>query len=132
VTELDVLDPFDLPAWLGVARVTWEPEGPIAGGALVRGRLTDGEQDIACDLLAVDEAYPAPVAPDDCRRQSHLAWRHGQVHLVEREGRPTLAVPGRDFTADTVLDAVGRLAKAVGAAVDRYAVLLRLGEGTGG
>ncbi len=126
------LDPFDLPAWLGEADVTWEPEGSIAAGALVRGRLTDGEQTLACDLLAVDEAYPAPVADDGSRRRTHQAWRHGQVQLVEHDGRPTLAVPGRDFTAETVLDAVERLARAVGAAPERYAVLLRLGEGSGG
>ena len=132
MSDLEALDPFDLPAWLGEGEVTWEPQGPIAGSALVRGRLTDGEQSFPCDLLAVDEAYPSPVAGDACRRHSHQAWRHGQIHLVDHDGRPTLAVPGRDFTADTVLDAIERLARAVGAAPDHYAVLLRLGERTGG
>lgn len=132
MSDLADLDPFDLPAWLGEGDVTWEPQGAIAGSALVHGRLTDGEQSVPCDLLAVDEAYPTPVADDASRRHSHQAWRHGQVHLVEHEGRPTLAVPGRDFTAETVLDAIERLARAVGAAPDRYAVLLRLGDRTGG
>ncbi len=122
------LDPFDLPPWLGEGDVTWEPESGIGGGAHVSGRLTDGEASLPVDLLAVDEAYPAPVASDDVRRRAHQAWRHGQVLLVDVEGRATLAVPGRDFTADRVLDVVGRLAKAVGASPDRYAVLLRLGE----
>ncbi|MEZ5092632.1 hypothetical protein [Nocardioides sp.] len=130
-TILD-LDPFDLPGWLGEGEVVWEPETSIAGGSLVRGRLTDGDRSVPCDLLAVDEAYPSPVAGDGVRRQSHQAWRHGQVHLVEHDGRPTLAVPGRDFTADAVLEAVGRLAKAVGAETERYSVLLRLGESRGG
>ena len=38
-----------------------------------------------------------------------------------------LAVPGTGFGADLVLDALGRLAKAVGARAERYAALLRLG-----
>ncbi len=49
---------------------------------------------MACDLLAVDQAYPEPVADDDIRTRAHLAWRHGQVLLIEYEGRLTLAVPG--------------------------------------
>ena len=36
-------------------------------------------------------------------------------------------MPGTGFTADLVLDAVCRLAKAVGASPDNYAVLLRIG-----
>jgi hypothetical protein len=130
--QIDDLDPFELPAWLGLGDVTWEPESAVTAGALVRGRLTDAESSVPCDLLAIDEAYPAPVAADDVRRRAHQAWRHGQVLLVEHDGRPTLAVPGRDFTADAVLTAVGRLAKAVGAAPERYAVLLRLGGSDGG
>ncbi len=132
MSDLDDLDPFDLPAWLGEGDVTWVPQGSVAGSSLVRGRLTDGEQSLPCDLLAVDEAYPSPVAGDGVRRKTHQAWRHGQVHLVDHDGRPTLAVPGRDFTAETVLDAVERLARAVGAAPEHYAVLLRLGAGAGG
>lgn len=132
MSDLDHLDPFDLPGWLGERDVIWEPEGAIAGSALVRGRLTDGDRSVPCDLLAVDEAYPAPVADDVSRRHSHQAWRHGQIHLVEHEGRPTLAVPGRDFTAEGVLDAIERLARAVGAAPDHYSVLLRLGDRAGG
>ncbi len=122
------LDPFDLPGWLGEDDVTWQPEASITGGSLVRGRMTSAESSVPCDLLAVDEAYPTPVAADDVRRRAHQSWQHGQVLLVAHDGRPTLAVPGRDFTAERVLDAVGRLAKAVGAAPERYAVLLRLGD----
>lgn len=126
--ERSELDPFDLPAWLGEGPVSWEPESGISRGARVPGRLTDGTDTLAMDLLAVDEAYPAPVASDVVRRRAHQSWQHGQVLLVEVEGRATLAVPGRAFTADRVLDVIGRLAKAVGAPVARYAVLLRLGE----
>ncbi len=47
--------------------------------------------------------------------------------LVERTATLTLAVPGRRFDADLVLEAIARLAKAVGAPPDDWAVLLRLG-----
>ncbi len=67
------------------------------------------------------------MATDDVRTRAHLAWRHGQILLVERDGRLTLAVPGRSFTADRVLDALGRLAKAVGAAPEHYAARLGVG-----
>lgn len=122
------VDPFDLPDWLGERSVTWASETGVRDRHLVAGALTgEGEPDVACDLLAVDEAHPAPVAGDDVRTRAHLAWRHGQILLVERDGRLTLAVPGTSFTADRVLDAVGRLAKAVGASPEHYAAHLRIG-----
>jgi hypothetical protein len=122
-------DPFDLPDWLGTAEVTWQPEWGIRTGHLVRGRLT-GEQtgdELPCDLLAVDEAYPVPVADDRTRLRTHQAWRHGQILLVCAGDRLTLAVPGTCFTADGVLDALSRLAKAVGASAEAYAARLRIG-----
>ena len=122
------VDPFDLPDWLGEGSVTWAAESGVRDGHLVAGALTgDGQADVACDLLAVDEAHPAPVAGDAVRTRAHLAWRHGQILLVEREGRLTLAVPGTSFTADRVLDAVGRLAMAVGASPDHSAARLVIG-----
>lgn len=122
------VDPFDLPEWLGEGSVTWASGGGVRDGHLVAGALTGPDQeDIACDLLAVDEAHPAPVARDDVRTRAHLAWRHGQILLLERDGRLTLAVPGTSFTADRVLDAVGRLAKAVGASPEHYAARLVIG-----
>jgi hypothetical protein len=45
------------------------------------------------------------------------------------EDRLTLAVPGTSFTADGVLDALSRLAKAVGASADQYAARLRIDGG---
>jgi hypothetical protein len=126
------VDPFDLPSWLGEGEVVWSPEGSIRGGHHVAGTLAvagGGDQDgLPCDLLAVDEAYPKPVASDELRHQAHQAWRHGQVHLVTYDGRLTLVVPGTEFTADRVLQALARLARAVGAEPARYAALLRLGE----
>jgi hypothetical protein len=122
------VDPFDLPEWLGETQVVWVATQGVRFGHHVVGALTGaGRDDVACDLLAVDDAYPTPVAGDDVRTRAHLAWRHGQILLLECEGRLTLAVPGTSFTADLVLDAVGRLAKAVGASGDDYVVQLRIG-----
>lgn len=138
--SLPDVDPFDLPDWLGESDVVWTPEAGVRTGHHVRGALTPGapapraagaagddDQRLACDLLAVDEAYPAPVADDAARLRAHQAWRHGQILLVDLGDRLTLAVPGTAFTADSVIDALGRLAKAVGADPDRYAAYLRIG-----
>jgi hypothetical protein len=133
------LDPFDLPDWIGIADVTWTPTSGLRTGHHVLGVLTgepaghpterapDAPEPVPCDLLAVDEAYPVPVADDDARLRAHQAWRHGQILLVALDGRLTLAVPGTDFTADRVIDALSRLAKAVGAKPERYAAHLRIG-----
>jgi hypothetical protein len=122
------VDPFDLPDWLGGTDVVWETDEGLRSGCFVPGTLVgSGEDRLGCALLAVDEAYPAPVVPDDVRTRAHQAWRHGQVLLIERDARLTLAVPGRRFDADLVLEAVARLAKAVGARPDDWAVRLRLG-----
>lgn len=125
------IDPFDLPEWLGTHDVVWRAEVGLRTGHLVRGRLTasgeDGaSEEIACDLVAVDEAYPAPVVDDATRLRVHQAWRHGQVVIGELDARTVLAVPGTGFGPDLVLDALGRLARAVGAHEERYAALLRL------
>jgi hypothetical protein len=112
--------------------VTWTSESGLRSGHLVTGLLYGaGHPDLACDLLAVDEAYPVPVVDDATRTRAHQAWRHGQVLCVRQEGpegRLTLAIPGRDMTAGRVLDAVARLSKAVGASADDWSVLLRIGE----
>jgi hypothetical protein len=128
VESLDPVDPFDLPEWLGEADVTWAAESGVRRGHAVTGQLTGaGHDPVPCDLLAVDPAYPTAVASEVVRHDAHQAWRHGQVLTVSRNGRLTLAVPGTAFTADLVLEAVGRLALAVGASVERYSVLLRIG-----
>jgi hypothetical protein len=129
------IDPFDLPEWLGTGDVVWRAEEGLQTGHLVRGRLTadlpdqraEASQEVVCDLLAVDEAYPAPVVDDATRLRVHQAWRHGQVVIGEHGSRMVLAVPGTRFGPELVLDALGRLARAVGARAERYAVLLRLG-----
>ena len=126
------IDPFDLPEWLGTHDVVWRAEAGLRTGHLVRGRLTagadaDGPVEIVCDLLAVDEAYPAPVVDDATRLRVHQAWRHGQVVIGALDSRMVLAVPGTGFGPELVLEALGRLARAVGAHTERYAALLRLG-----
>ena len=121
---MTAVDPFDLPDWLGESAVTWAPEGGIHDSHTVPGTLTaPGETAVPCDLLAVDEAYPRPVAGDDLRHQTH----HGQVLLISCDGRLTLAAPGTSFTAERVLETLARLAKAVGAPPESFSVLLRLG-----
>ena len=123
------VDPFDLPDWLGTAQVVWHADGGLRDGHLVAGRLTsEGEQDVVCDLLAVDDAYPVPVAADTTRLRAHQAWRHQQVLLGERGGRLTLVVPGTRFDPGLVLTTLGRLSKAVGASPDHWAALLRIGQ----
>lgn len=128
VSGLGEVDPFDLPEWLGERDVVWASDAGLRGGHLIPGRLTSGDAALACDLLAVDEAYPTPVTDTATRSRAHQSWRHGQILLACRGERLTLLVPGSGFDADRVLDALARLAKAVGASPERYAVHLRIGQ----
>jgi hypothetical protein len=120
------VDPFDLPDWLGTSEVTWRAGSTVREAHLVTGELGGDEGSIACDLLAADLAYPRPVLAEERRRAVHQAWSLGQVALLEYDGRLTLAVPGTVFTADLVLETLGRLAKAVGARPGRVVAALRL------
>lgn len=123
VTETDA---FDLPDWLGTGTVVWTAAGPVRAPD-VRGDLADesGAEQLPCDLLAVDLAFPKPVLDDTWRSAAHRAWSQGQVLLLDRDGRLTLAVPGVGFTADLVLEALSRLALAVGVKPDRVRAVLR-------
>ena len=122
----DEIDPFDLPEWLGECEVTWEAERGLSTGHLVAGVLSGrGHEPVPCDLLAVDDAYPEPVASDAVRVRAHQVWRHGEVLVAGDAGRVLLVVPGSRLDTETVLDAVGRLARAVGAPAGSYAVRLR-------
>ena len=123
----DELDPFDLPGWLGEREVTWSSERGLATGHRVEGALAaDGVEPLPCDLLAIDDAYPAPVASDAVRVRAHQAWQYGEVLLVSDAGRVVLAVPGSRLDADTAVTAIGRFARAVGADSGSYAVCLRV------
>lgn len=121
------VDPFELPEWLGVGQVVWHADQGLRSGHLVAGRLASEDHVLACDLLAVDEAYPAPVTDDDSRLRAHQAWRHGQVLLGSYADRLVLASPGTRFDAERVLDTLARLARAVGGSPDNMAALLRIG-----
>lgn len=122
------VDPFDLPDWLGSAAVVWTPVHGLGNGPHVPGVLGADGVSLACDLLAVDEAHPEPVARDTVRTEAHRAWRHGQVLLITAGGRLTLAIPGHRLDPADVLDALGRLARAVAADPHHYAALLRVSE----
>ena len=120
------VDPFDLPEWLGEQEVTWQAGSSVRGSHHVSGDLTGRVHSHPCDLLAADRAYPQPVLDPEWRRAAHQQWTYGQVLLVEYDGRLTLAVPGTDFTADRVLESLGRLAKALGVSPARFVAALRL------
>jgi len=124
---LSAADPFDLPEWLGTGEVTWYAEASDRTGHFVRGHLLGGDKEQPCDLLAVDQAWPAPVADEETRRAVHNAWRNGQVLLLERDGRLVVASPGTCFSADRVLEVLSRLAKAVGARPEAFVAALRVG-----
>jgi hypothetical protein len=120
------LDAFDLPDWLGDGPVSWATDEGLSGH-LVAGCLTGTpDQVLPCDLLAVDQAYPAPVVDEATRTRVHQTWRHGQVLLLTRAGRATVATPGTSWTADGVLEAFTRVARAVGSDPRRWSVRLGL------
>ncbi|MGA8208576.1 MAG: hypothetical protein WB798_00285, partial [Nocardioidaceae bacterium] len=85
-----------------------------------------GSRGLDCDLLAADVAYPEPQLDDTSRRRAHQAWELGQVLLVRLDGRLTLPVPGTAYSADGVLETLGRFARALGADPSRFTVALRL------
>lgn len=123
----DEVDPFDLPPWLGEGEVTWSADRGLDAGHRVEGTLTaSGADPLPCDLLAIDDAYPAPVASDAVRVRAHQVWQYGEVLLVADGDRLVLAVPGSRLSADTAITALGRLAHAVGAASGSYVVRLRV------
>jgi len=120
------VDPFDLPDWLGTEEVTWAATSSVRGEPRVTGELTGGDCSLVCDLLAADQAFPAPVLPEDWRSRAHQAWTYGQVLLLDDRGRLTLAVPGSAFSADLALETLARLARGVGVEPSRFSVRLRL------
>jgi len=128
--DVVAVDPFDLPEWLGETDVIWTAVTSLHSH-LVTGHLDDarggpGSRSYGCDLLAVDLAYPEPVLGDKWRTLVHQAWWHGETLLLEVAGRLTVSMPGSEVTAEIALDAVRRLARAVGAAPDRFTASMRL------
>lgn len=119
-------DPFELPEWLGLGEVEWSTESPLAGAGLVTGRLAQGEHTHPADLLAADRAYPLISLPERWRTPAHQAWTHGEVLLLDLDGRLTLAVPGHAVTVETALEALRRLARAIGVPAHHFVAALRL------
>ena len=129
------VDAFDLPEWVGERDVVWRSDVAL-GTPLVTGTLSADDGDDAgdadhpepmpCDLLACDRAYPEPALPEQWRREAHSQWALQQVLLVEVRERLTLVCPGVDVETATVLEALRRLAKAVGVPSSRFTAALRL------
>ena len=124
-SRVEPVDPFDLPDWLGEHEVVWTTEVTV-GTPRVAGRLEAGEETLPCDLLACDRAHPEAVLPEQWRREAHHAWALGQVLLVDLDDRLTIVVPGVDVVVESALEALRRLARAVGVRPERYAALIRL------
>ncbi|HET8558992.1 MAG TPA: hypothetical protein VFL69_00585 [Marmoricola sp.] len=123
--DVSRVDPFDLPEWLGEEEVVWKAATTLADRHRVAGELCGDDERLACDLLAVDQAWPRPVVSEQWRRDTHGEWNRGEVLLLSVEGRLTLVVPGTALEAGRALEAVGRLARAVGVDPGRYLVALR-------
>ncbi len=124
---VELVDPFELPDWVGEGPVTWRASSRLAGSHLVSGELrSESGVSLGCDVLACDPAYPVPVLSEGWRHDAHQAWALGEVLLVTRDGRLTLVFPGTVVTAVPTLEAVRRLARAVGSKPERFTVALRL------
>jgi hypothetical protein len=121
------VDAFDLPEWLGVDEVTWQATTSLGSAARVSGRLVSSSgTTLACDVLAGDLAYPRPVLEETWRAAAHQAWQLGETLLLDYDETLTLVVPGTTVGVEAALDAVRRLAKAVGAPSERFTVAVRL------
>jgi hypothetical protein len=127
--HVDVVDPFELPEWLGAEDVTWQATEPVGSVSRARGQLVSrvrSREAVQLQVLAADQAYPQVVCSDTERRQVHQAWHHGEVALLLVDGRLTLGLPGSSFSADVLCEALARFAKALGAKRAQYSVLLQL------
>ena len=126
-STIALVDPFDLPDWLGTELVTWAATSALTSGPLVQGVLEGpaGQQQ-PLDLLACDAAYPKPLLADDERRQAHQAWQFGEVLFISYDGRPTAAMPGSRFDANEACEVIRRVAKAVGASPAPFTVAIAL------
>ncbi len=125
---MNPVDPFDLPDWLGTSEITWCAGGLERGGHHLRGELQAERGTVACDLLAIDQAWPTAVAQNALREEVHQQWRLGEVVLVEVDDRLTALVPGSSFSAARVLSVLERVARAVGARPAHFVAAIRLGS----
>ena len=102
------------------------PRAACAAPSASRAGSRRGRRAWPATCSRADLAYPEPLLADPGAAQAHQAWTHGQVLLVEYDGRLTLAVPGTAYSADGALETISRLAKAVGVRPGHFAVTLRL------
>jgi hypothetical protein len=125
---VETVDPFDLPEWVGEGPVRWHASSSLGGSHRVTGELVGGAEGrtLVCDVLACDLAYPVPVLSESWRHDAHQAWVLGEVLLLRYDGTLTLVVPGTVVTAEPILEAIRRLARAVGSLPERFTVALRL------
>jgi hypothetical protein len=125
--RIDVVDPFDLPDWLGTEPVTWHATSPLGASPHVTGVLetADGRHH-DLDLLAVDAAYPVPVCPEAERRFAHQAWQYGEVILLAVDGRTCAGVPGREFDANLACEVLRRVARSVAAEAGTFTLSISL------
>ncbi len=78
-------------------------------------------------MLAVDAAYPRTVCSSSQRHDAHQAWHFGEVLLLEDDtGRVAAAVPTISFDPNLAVDAIRRVAKALGAPSANFTVTLML------
>ena len=121
--SITLVDPFELPDWLGTQLVTWRSMTPLEESARVRGSLgSPGQPSQDLDLLAVDSAYPAPVCPEAERRAAHQAWQFGEVLLLGVDGRVAAGVPVTFFDANLACETLRRVARSVGADTASFTV----------
>ena len=121
------VDAFDLPEWLGVEDVVWTAVTSLGKAPRVTGSLQGTSGDVLdCDVLACDLAYPQTVLEEKWRAAGHRAWQLGETELLDYDGRLTLVVPGTRVRVEAALEAIRRLAKAVGAPSSRFTVAIRL------
>ncbi|MDQ3103887.1 MAG: hypothetical protein M3Q87_01460 [Actinomycetota bacterium] len=123
-----VVDPFDLPEWVGLNECTWTTTDSV-GRARVDGVLTDGVSagpaTVKLSVLAADVAYPAAVVGGRLRHDIHQAWVHGEVLLLS-DGGYILAVPGTELDVAALCEAIRRFARAVGATPTSFTIALQL------
>jgi hypothetical protein len=121
---IKTFDPFDLPDWLGTEHVVWSAEGILTDDPRVPGWLSSAQRSHPLDLLAVDAAYPRTVCSSRQRHDAHQSWHFGEVLLLEDAGRVAAAVPTVRFDPNLAVDAIRRVAKALGAPSANFTVTL--------
>lgn len=104
----------------------WRAETVLTGPPRVTGSLFAAHGRQPLDLLAVDAAYPRVVCTPDQRHDAHQAWHFGEVLMLTDDKRAIAGVPAVEFDPDLVVEAIRRVAKAIGAPPGNLTVELTL------